>query len=891
MSLGTLLERLYVAITADTTGFDNGMKDAMATVKKAAHGMGRDISQIGSRISGLGTQLSAAVTLPVAAAGLTLLQAAGNFEAAMIEVEQSTQATADQTQNLSDLARQLGQDWDFGATQMAEAMNDLAKNGHSAQEILGGTAASVAILARAARSELEPATNVATDAMNNFNIRAEDMDKMANQVVGTLLASKFELRDYQLAMGMAGGAAHSLGVSFEDFNAVLSATASSFTSGSDAGTSFKVFLTRLIPQSKKASETMQRLGLDFFDASGNMKDLATIADLLKSQLAGLSDEARNEALKDIFGIDALRVGAALAEKGGDAIRRLRGEIEATNAAEMAMAKTQGLNAKLRDLKAAWQELGIALGESGFLDAVTGLVRGLTGLVTMLGNLPGPVLAVGAAFAAFVALIGPVIFIIGQFVVALGTLSTAFQVGGLFAAGGALAGAGAAMSAFGAAIATAFWPITAAVATLTGLWLLYKDRLIPVFDEFGKKFSEVMGPVFEAVMSAAGEALSAFGDLWNSFMGSVFGQSIMLIVDLLGDLLVGFTTTFGGVVIDLLKGLGAVFVDVFKVIGNLVQMVAALLRGDWSAAWDYAGQAVYNAAHAIGMVVVTLVQTVVNAVTGIYNGVKDWLVDKLSALWGKVKDKIDTVKKAFYDLYDAVVGNSYIPDMVDGIASEMGRLDGVMVDPALAAVAQVIDGFAALPDAISGPMEAANDNIKQATSNISDAFNDQLKNMIDGKGFNIGDMLRQVVKKQGDEALDEISEYLSGKVGNLVKSLMRQMSGGGGLFNIGGPAAGGGGSGALFSSLFKGIGSIFGGFRAGGGPVMPNKAFMVGERGPEMFVPNSSGSIVPNNRLGGGQGNVINFNFPQGTDPERFRRTESQMAAMAGRVVGAGARNR
>jgi hypothetical protein len=62
-------------------------------------------------------------------------------------------------------------------------------------------------------------------------------------------------------------------------------------------------------------------------------------------------------------------------------------------------------------------------------------------------------------------------------------------------------------------------------------------------------------------------------------------------------------------------------------------------------------------------------------------VRTYLVDKLNAVWSWVVEKIGSVKMAFFDLYDAVVGNSYVPDMVDGIAREMGRLDSVMVDKA------------------------------------------------------------------------------------------------------------------------------------------------------------------------------------------------------------------
>ena len=52
------------------------------------------------------------------------------------------------------------------------------------------------------------------------------------------------------------------------------------------------------------------------------------------------------------------------------------------------------------------------------------------------------------------------------------------------------------------------------------------------------------------------------------------------------------------------------------------------------------------------------------------------------------------------------------------------------------------------------------------------------------------------------------------------------------------------------------------FKAEGGPVNRGRSYIVGERGPEMFVPNTSGTIVPNNSLamgGGGVTNVITVN--------------------------------
>ena len=71
--------------------------------------------------------------------------------------------------------------------------------------------------------------------------------------------------------------------------------------------------------------------------------------------------------------------------------------------------------------------------------------------------------------------------------------------------------------------------------------------------------------------------------------------------------------------------------------------------------------------------------------------------------------------------------------------------------------------------------------------------------------------------------------------------------------VGGVGTGGANSGGTgLAGLFTGTGK-----KAIGGPVQSGSSYMVGERGPELFMPNSSGSIVPNNRMGGGGGVVVN----------------------------------
>lgn len=101
---------------------------------------------------------------------------------------------------------------------------------------------------------------------------------------------------------------------------------------------------------------------------------------------------------------------------------------------------------------------------------------------------------------------------------------------------------------------------------------------------------------------------------------------------------------------------------------------------------------------------------------------------------------------------------------------------------------------------------------------------------------------QLVKKQ---LIDPIALAFNDLISNMLKSSA---------------ASGGGGIGSFLTSA---IGSFFGGFRAEGGPVSATQPYIVGEQGPELFVPSTGGNIVPNGQFGsGGMGSEapLNVNF-------------------------------
>jgi hypothetical protein len=93
-------------------------------------------------------------------------------------------------------------------------------------------------------------------------------------------------------------------------------------------------------------------------------------------------------------------------------------------------------------------------------------------------------------------------------------------------------------------------------------------------------------------------------------------------------------------------------------------------------------------------------------------------------------------------------------------------------------------------------------------------------------------------------------------------------------------------GALFPASSGGLGGVLGGFfggaRANGGPVAGGTPYLVGERGPELFVPNSSGMIVPNGAMGG---DIVFQIDARGADAQLTRALPAILEQQAQRIKG------
>ncbi|MDW9588664.1 phage tail tape measure protein [Sinorhizobium meliloti] len=528
---------LRVVLGIDSAAFDKGLADAMKSLKG-----------IGNSMQSLGKSMSLSLTAPIVGFGALTVKTAGDFEAAMNRVGAASDASSGQLEAMRKMALELGSDTSKSASEAADAMEMLAKNGLGAEDILGGAAAASIKLSEATGGDLSTAADVATNVMAQFKIEVKDLGRVVDGITGVTLASQFGFQDYKDALAQAGGVAGSLGVSIEEFNSAIAATSSVFNSGSDAGTSFKTFLTRLVPQSKQAAAAMDELGIKFFNADGSMKSMAQIAEVLKVGLSGLSDEARNEALKDIFGVDAMRTAIALADQGAAGIDKMTASVSrAGSADEQAAARMKGFNGEMEKLAGAFETLQIAIADSGLLSVVTQFVTKLAGWIDVLAQTNPELLKWGTIIAGLTAALGPV-------VIALGGMAAAVAAIGL-----PITAVVAGITALTVAV-VAFWPeIQAAWEWVKRLFDLFVQLHTQVLNSVIQKFQELASSIVSSLAGLGQEIIAVFK--------AIPGQMIQIGQDIIAGLWQGIKNKWeelkGGVA-DIASGIKESFTGFFDI---------------------------------------------------------------------------------------------------------------------------------------------------------------------------------------------------------------------------------------------------------------------------------------------------------------------------------------
>lgn len=324
-----------------------------------------------------------------------------NFDEAMSAVQASTHAGAEEMDLFREAAIQAGADSRYSATEAAGAIEELAKAGVSAADILGGGLTGALDLAAAGGMDVAQAAEIASIALTQFGLSGSDVGHVADLLAAGAGKANGDVSDLGMALKQAGLVANQTGLSIEETVGGLTAFASAGLLGSDAGTSFKSMLQRLTPQSKTAASTMEDLGISAYDAEGNFVGLTAFAGNLKNSMKDLTPEARNAAMGIMFGSDAIRAASILYEEGAEGIQEWIDQVnDAGYAAETAAARMDNLKGDWENFTGSIESVVLQSG-GGINDFLRSLVQGAEGAVDAVNKVPGPVLEMGAAVTGIV----------------------------------------------------------------------------------------------------------------------------------------------------------------------------------------------------------------------------------------------------------------------------------------------------------------------------------------------------------------------------------------------------------------------------------------------------------------------------------------------------------
>lgn len=411
--LGTARGRIEV----DSSGAEYGIGRATAATKGLADEQGAAADKMiksGAIMVGGAAAIGAGFAVAI--------NAAADFEQRISGIAAVSGATEDELESIRKKALQLGADTKFSASESAGAMEELIKAGLTVGDVMNGAADATVNLAAAGEIDLTSAATIAANAMNTFNLAAEDLPKVADLIAGAANASAIDVSEFAQAMQQSGAVANLVGLDFDDLSVAIAAMGNAGIKGSDAGTSLKTFLSNLQPVTKKQTELFAELGLvtadganQFFTAEGSIKSMSEIAGVLSKSLEGMTDAQKQAALETLFGSDAIRAAAIIADTGAQGFDDLAESMGKVTAAEVAETRMDNLAGSIEQLKGSVETLliivGIPLAKAlrVWVDRITDVVNWISGLDEGTLSL---VTTIAKMVAVFAGVVGTILIVAG-----------------------------------------------------------------------------------------------------------------------------------------------------------------------------------------------------------------------------------------------------------------------------------------------------------------------------------------------------------------------------------------------------------------------------------------------------------------------------------------------
>jgi TP901 family phage tail tape measure protein len=563
------LQREIVETEQDLKNLETQANQSATAVQKIA-ATGEKFKTVGDNISSAGQKLLP-VTAGVTALGTASVTTAANFESSMSQVQATMGITKDsmskvngQSVNtmdtLSKLAKKMGAETAFSASECAEALNYLALAGYDTEQMCN-TLPTVLNLAAAGDIALADASDMVTDAMSALGMGVDEAETMVDQMAKT--ASTTNTSVAQLGEGILtiGATAKSIKGGTAELNTALGILANNGIKEAEGGTHLRNIILSLQNPTDKAAAQMEALGISVYDSEGNMRSMNDILGDLNKSMDGMTSAEKSNIIGTIFNKTDLSSVNALLANTGETWDSLQKSITESGGAAQQMADTQldNLQGQITILKSALEGLAISFGEL-LMPAIKQIVGWVQKFVDWLNGLSEGTKKTVVTIALLAAALGPVLIVIGKVISAVGTIMTVVpKIAGVI---NTVKGAFAALNA--TMLANPIVLIIAAIAALVAafiylwnncdgfrqfwidLWENVKQVAITVWNAIKEFFSQVweaIKTIFSTVFEVIKTLVTTYFNLYKTIIQTVFNV-IKTVITTIWEAIKGvFTTVF------------------------------------------------------------------------------------------------------------------------------------------------------------------------------------------------------------------------------------------------------------------------------------------------------------------------------------------------------------
>lgn len=526
-------------LLANLQGLDSALKRASASLQS-----------VGDSLTRAGTNLTAGITLPLAAAGGAAAHFAADFQQTMTTIITLVGVSEDRVAQWTEAIKAMAPAVGVGPGELARAMFVITSAGQRGSEALK-------ILEQAAKASAvglgDTATiaRAVTSAVNAYGPANLSAAQATDVLVATVREGNLDAASLAGTLGRVISLASTLGVSFADVGTFIATFTRQGVAADEAVTALRGTLSILLHPSTQAKQALAQLGLSMEDLRKVARDqgLVQALQLLVNSFKG-NDEALGLVIPNIRALaGVLGTAGTQSQTFAEIQHNIANSLGITDAG---FKRTQQTAAQqFRELKAQAEVVAVAVGErllptlQDLLHAVAPILTKVADLAAAFGRLPAGLQEAAVGAGLFLTALGPTLYIAGSIIKAVGSLANILRavlvpaIQGVITVLSALGVTGgvavAAMVALGLGVLQTIRHWDFFRMQFEAIWTLIRDAVftgvefilgvlskLPVV---GDKFAEVRAAVVtehDKMLAAAGDRLAKLTQAWQDAERKIAG---------------------------------------------------------------------------------------------------------------------------------------------------------------------------------------------------------------------------------------------------------------------------------------------------------------------------------------------------------------------------------